>query len=286
MSARLMMLLKDGKVEGEVLCDDATFRRSRDRADFEGLPPVAVKGKEHPVPVHRISQRAEGVSGSLPAAFGSRGWHTSAPERPLVGRDAEMQLILARAAGVVSAANDGGGAGGVSGAVIIEGDTGMGKTKLLGTLKATLHDMAHGMLLETAFGSRSSFHIFSGAGEVAHKSDAFFPWRRVFMELFQTDRLFSCGRVSSSGMAVSSGNWARPLAESSQVRRTKEADNEHPRASGERPRASGERPRASARDLGRPQAGFSMWDPESGGEATSTTMLGEKLASVLQVREG
>jgi hypothetical protein len=41
-----MMKLKDGLLSGDVLCDEATYNRCWNEADFEKLPPVYVKVRD------------------------------------------------------------------------------------------------------------------------------------------------------------------------------------------------------------------------------------------------
>ena len=58
-------------------------------------------------------------TGRRGSTTGGSGGHEGGGERPLVGRDEEMQAVLGRAAGLVSGS-------GIGGAIVIEGNTGDG----------------------------------------------------------------------------------------------------------------------------------------------------------------
>ncbi|GAX78249.1 hypothetical protein CEUSTIGMA_g5691.t1 [Chlamydomonas eustigma] len=184
MSARYMMKLKDGLLTGDVLCDEATYHRCRNVAEFEKLPPVSVKGKQLPQTVYRVTPSVIHVN----SPFATTVHRNHVLSRPMVGRDTEMGLIFSRAADLVS------GAKSSAGAVIIEGNSGMGKTLLLDTVKRSLCEMAASTAslssppAETGgVSSREPFCVVYSTAEVAHKTDAFYPWRRIFAELFRVD---------------------------------------------------------------------------------------------------
>jgi len=111
LAARLM-----GAAASEVLCDSVTFEAARSRVEFEPLDAISVKGSKEPVPVYRPIKvrRVEAVD---------RG--------ALVGRDAERQRLHE----CVDALIDG-----KPGVVVIEGEAGIGKSRLV----ADLLDYARG----------------------------------------------------------------------------------------------------------------------------------------------
>lgn len=85
-------------MRGGILVDQATFEGARHQIEFETLPPLQVKGKEEPLPVFRpTAQRAQRA------------------HRPLVGRQKELQQLLEVPRGLVW----------------LEGEPGMGKTRLI-----------------------------------------------------------------------------------------------------------------------------------------------------------
>lgn len=98
---------------GTIQVSEATLRRIRHTVDTVPLGPIPVKGKRHPVEAHRVvglsSQRGR-----------ERGLGR---EAPLVGRAAELALLSEAVDGVVA------GRGGI---VVLLGEAGLGKTRLLG----------------------------------------------------------------------------------------------------------------------------------------------------------
>lgn len=106
LAARLMKAAGSG-----VLCDHETFAAANSRIDFEPGEPIRVKGRSDPVEVYR----ARGARRSHARTDGS-----------MVGREAERQLLRARVDTLADA-----GQGGV---VVIEGDAGIGKSRLVADL--------------------------------------------------------------------------------------------------------------------------------------------------------
>lgn len=102
-AARLM----EAAQPGDVHCDLASFEAVGARVTFESLPQISVKGREHSVEVFR------------PLALASDGGE-------IVGRTEERQLLRERLDALARA-----GAGGV---VFLEGDPGIGKSRLVADL--------------------------------------------------------------------------------------------------------------------------------------------------------
>ena len=135
---------------GDTLCDEATCHRARSRIKFEQFTEITVKGRQEPVAVYRPvdSQRP------LPAV-----------KCELIGRHRERELIAARIQGVV--------AGAESPTVIVEGEAGIGKSRLI----ADAVDRAR------AFGVTA----LTGAGDSIEASTLYYAWRPIFHQLVGLD---------------------------------------------------------------------------------------------------
>lgn len=110
LSARLMQLSQPGAI----LTDQVMAERTRRVIECEPLPSIYLKGKQTAVTPHLV-QRDHAVT-TLMNAYVNR-W-----ERPLVGREAELDLLL----GGMDAAIHG-----IGGATAVYGGTGVGKSRLL-----------------------------------------------------------------------------------------------------------------------------------------------------------
>ncbi|HEU5317184.1 MAG TPA: adenylate/guanylate cyclase domain-containing protein, partial [Chloroflexota bacterium] len=101
---------------GEVLVDETTYRLARRAFELESVAPLTLKGKAQPVPAYRVVRRQE-----------TEGRAEGEPElEPLVGRDEELAQL-------VQALED--AAGGVGRLVLVVGEAGMGKTRLVRELR-------------------------------------------------------------------------------------------------------------------------------------------------------
>jgi len=138
-AARLMQIAGDR----HVLCDAASFERASDRVEFEALPPVRVKGFERPIAVYRPVRLA-----------------TIGPSQ-IIGRVAERQLLRDRLEALVS--------GRRPGAVILEGDAGIGKSRLV----ADVIDAAVSQGVRT---------LLAGGDEI-ERSAPYHAWRPLFENL-------------------------------------------------------------------------------------------------------
>lgn len=142
LAARLMQATDD------VLCDAATRDAARGRFGFEALAPIRVKGKAEPVAVH------------VPIA------PTVAPtaRRPMVGRQSELGRILARLPG---------GSDAGKGALLIEGDAGVGKSRLVAEAAAKARERG--------------VRVLEGRADPAERSTAYHVWRPIFAALLGVD---------------------------------------------------------------------------------------------------
>ena len=157
------------------------------QARYEALAPLPVKGRTHAVTAFRVVAADDPGSNPEPsplipallaaqqaaaAEFMSGLLTSAAPAEalaelalPLVGRDAELALLAARLAALVD------GRGG--GAVFVEGDAGMGKTRLA-------KEVAWGGGLAAL---RQRCVLLVGVGLAERRTETFYPWRRVFRQV-------------------------------------------------------------------------------------------------------
>jgi class 3 adenylate cyclase/tetratricopeptide (TPR) repeat protein len=140
LAARLMQAAPD-----MVLCDGTTYQDAQSRLRFQALPAISVKGKADPVSVYRPVE---------PARKANR-------PRMMLGR-VDEQAILAEH---LRALEDGG-----SGLVVIDGEPGIGKSRLLADL------------LERA--EAREMRSLAGAGDAIEKATPYHAWRPVFAQLF------------------------------------------------------------------------------------------------------
>ncbi len=145
LAARLMQA-----AHGDIYCDETTCHAARERIQFETLTPIFVKGRVESVPVFRPLGEAQKA---VPAAG-----------KPLIGRKTERQTLFDRLQ-VLRA-----GKGSV---VVIEGDAGIGKSRLLWELFQQARD--------------KKVAILSGAGDAIDKSTPYFAWRPIFRQLFHLE---------------------------------------------------------------------------------------------------
>jgi len=128
-----------------ILCDAATRAAARERVVFESLPPVHLKGKAEPVDAYRPrATRAATTSGAVP-----------------VGRAAELAVLEERLLALEH--------GGRGGAILIEGEPGIGKSRLLRHLVERAQELGVRALV--------------GAGDAIERSAAYHAWRPVVARL-------------------------------------------------------------------------------------------------------
>jgi class 3 adenylate cyclase/tetratricopeptide (TPR) repeat protein len=147
LAARLMQA-----APGDILCDAATYGAAQDVITFEALPPVVVKGKSDPVPVYRPWGEAR---------------LAVRPPTTIVGRAAE-RAVLADRLQTLLRRNTGG-------VVIIEGEAGIGKSRLVEELGRQA----------AAVGVR----VLAGAGDAIERTMLYHAWRPVFAQVFGLDAL-------------------------------------------------------------------------------------------------
>ncbi len=139
LAARLMQAAPDG-----LLCDATTYQAAQERFQFEALPPLKLKGKAEPVAVYRPMGQAA-ASGATDALF---------------GRAAERAVLTERLAQLRA---------GEKGVVVLEGEAGIGKSRLVADLAAQ--------------GRARDMTVLQGAGDAVEKTTPYHAWRPVFTQL-------------------------------------------------------------------------------------------------------
>ena len=139
---------------GDILCDETTFRMTRARFEFERLPDVIIKGKAEPVTVYRP------IDAECPKI---------AAKGQLVGRGPQREILKERLQALA--------AGAETTAIVLEGDPGIGKSRLV----AETLEMA-GVLGVTSL---------VGVGDSVEAATLYYAWRPIFHQLLGLDRVDS-----------------------------------------------------------------------------------------------
>ena len=153
MAARLMEQAEAGQILVTSRIAAATEQSHR----FKELEPIIVKGAQEPILIYELLRQRQAV---LPKA--GSGQKTS-----MVGRTEERQILAERLQALHN-----GEAGGV---VIIEGEAGIGKSRLVEDLLGQAQAM--------------SVPFFLGAGDAIEKNAAYHAWRSIFWKFFGLDAL-------------------------------------------------------------------------------------------------
>jgi tetratricopeptide (TPR) repeat protein len=146
LAARLMQA-----APGSILCDAATYNAAQAQLNFETLPPIKVKGKAEPVAIyHPLSLKAGATR----------------RQTTLVGRQAERELLTSHLQTLLR---------GTGGIIVIEGEAGIGKSRLIEELLRQAY--ALGVL------------GWLGIASAIDKSTPYHAWRPVFKQLFNLETL-------------------------------------------------------------------------------------------------
>ncbi len=148
LAARLM-----GKAREDLLCDSATAGLAAGRFDFEALPPIELKGKAEPVALFRPHPAARRDTAKLANAAGAGD--------EMVGRQAERLQLAERVDRL---------AGGLPpGAVTIEGEAGIGKSRLVATVVAHC--------------AERRIRLLAGGADAIERATPYHAWRDILAEL-------------------------------------------------------------------------------------------------------
>jgi class 3 adenylate cyclase/tetratricopeptide (TPR) repeat protein len=141
LAARLMQASS-----GEILCAEETAHETGERVTFEALGAISVKGRAEPVRVHRPHRLRH-----APALEDS----------PMVGRGPERALLTERIERFV--------AEGETGTVVIEGEAGLGKSRLV----------AEACRMARELGVK----VLEAAADPIEHATSYFAWRSTFADL-------------------------------------------------------------------------------------------------------
>jgi class 3 adenylate cyclase/tetratricopeptide (TPR) repeat protein len=147
LAARLMQAAET------VLCDAPTQQAAQARLNFETLAPITAKGKAELVAVFRPVAETRAAFAPIPAA--------PAHGAEMVGRQFERKTIATQLAALER---------GTSSVILIEGEAGIGKSRLV----ADLREQAAALNLT----------VFTGAATPMEANTAYFVWRAVFDQLY------------------------------------------------------------------------------------------------------
>lgn len=141
-----------------IVCDAATYHAANSRMLFEAHTPLDVKGKAAPVEVYCPREPITNII---------------RPHGAMVGRVNERSLLAAQLQ-LVWRRRERGSDHGEALVLVIEGEAGMGKSRLVEELQ-THADMI-------------GIRTLTGVGDAIESSTPYYAWRRVFSQLFDLDQ--------------------------------------------------------------------------------------------------
>jgi DNA-binding response OmpR family regulator len=133
-----------------ILCDDAVYQAAGARLVFETLPPIQVKGKDEPIAIYRPTGEKR---------------HSVRRQVGLIGRTSERVLLRESLEAHLH---------GASAVAIVEGEAGIGKSRLVDEHRQQAEAMGVTTLLV--------------AGDAAERSIPYAAWRSAFQALLALDR--------------------------------------------------------------------------------------------------
>jgi predicted ATPase len=155
---------KKGGVTPAILCDEATYLAAKGRLVFDELQPIYVKGKTHRIPIYRPRIR-DGAAEPVPV------WQQQRPSpNRLIGRQAEWDLLHQHLRTLRS------GQPPEPNLIVIEGDTGIGKSELMGAMATRARQLR-------------LYTMSAAVADDPHKTQPFNAWRSIFEQLFDLESL-------------------------------------------------------------------------------------------------
>lgn len=149
LAARLMQAAPDS-----VLCDHETFEAAAGALKFETLAPIKVKGKAEPVKVYRPLEQVTATVTAQPRSMVA-----------IIGRRAELALLAAQIRNLAK--------GNTTAVVVIEGEAGSGKSRLLEEVQARAEEF--------------DLTYAIGAADSIERTTPYHAWRGVFSSLLGLD---------------------------------------------------------------------------------------------------
>jgi class 3 adenylate cyclase len=143
LSARLMVA-----AQNSILCDESTYQATSARLRYSQLHPVQVKNRAEPVKVYSPHGKAQ-LEDSL---------------RPIVGRTIERGLLAQQLEALARRE---------SRIVVVEGDTGIGKSRLVAELRQ-LAEAQH-------------FQVLVGEADAVDHATPYHAWRAIFSMMFHME---------------------------------------------------------------------------------------------------
>ncbi|GIV98385.1 MAG: adenylate/guanylate cyclase domain-containing protein [Herpetosiphonaceae bacterium] len=161
LAARLMQLA--GTLGQDILCDAATYQavRSHARIEFTELSAIAIKGKRVPVTIYYPAAAAHSEPGFQPRRL------RSGTKSEMVGRIAERTLLSDELQALLR--------GGEGRVMIIEGEAGIGKSRLIEELIQKANVLG--------------LYTLVGAGDAVEHATPYFAWRPIFRFLLHLEDL-------------------------------------------------------------------------------------------------
>jgi class 3 adenylate cyclase len=150
-AARLM----EAAAPGEIIVTEHVIKRVTGLFETLSLPPLKVKGKTEPIPIYRVTQAIQWASriASMQAGL-------------LVGRAPQLSQLDGSVTALIE---------GRSSIVIIEGEAGIGKSRLLVDWLEAVR--------------QKDLQTLIGAGDAIEQSAPYYAWRSIFGQLLQWDTL-------------------------------------------------------------------------------------------------
>ncbi|NUM47344.1 MAG: AAA family ATPase [Anaerolineales bacterium] len=144
LAARLMMASTS-----EIYCDTATYETTQSHLRFENLPEISVKGKTEPIAIYRPKRGQKKIT-------------FTQPDSELVGRYSERAILSGQLQAFLR--------GSEHGLIVVQGEAGIGKSRLLADL-----------ILQA---NKLGIYTLVGYGDAIEKIKPYHGWRPVFRKLF------------------------------------------------------------------------------------------------------